>query len=230
MKRGFLMLMVFLCGAAGMGIEMGASRLLRPFFGDSILVWANIIGLILTYLSLGYLIGGRWADRDPRPSTLYRAIFAAGLTVGLLPLVAKPFLDLAIPALQRFDAGLGLTSFAGTLALFFVPVTLLGCVSPFAIRICSKDISSKRRHSRQLVCLSTIGSIIGVFGTVFFLFDLLGTEGHSLPFQRCSQPVSLVGLALEGSIPSAVRHGALYGILAIVGMVFAATWSSQPRD
>src|SRR5512142_931784 len=182
LRRYFLMAMVFWGGVSSMGIEMSASRLLRPFFGDSILVWANIIGLILIYLTLGYYIGGRWADRDPRPVTLYRAIAWAGFATGILPYVARPFLQLAIPALQKFDAGLGFTSFAGTLILFVIPVTLLGCVSPFAIRLSTRDVASSGATAGNLYALSTAGSIIGVFGTVFVLFALLGTRGTFLSF------------------------------------------------
>ena len=120
MKNSLLLLMVFLGGFATMGVEMAASRLLRPFFGDSILIWANIIGLILIYLTLGYYLGGRWADRDPRAVTLYRIIAIAGFAIGILPYVARPFLQLAIPALQRFDPGLGFISFVGTLVLFVI--------------------------------------------------------------------------------------------------------------
>ena len=113
LKSNFLLLIVFLSGVAVMGIEMAASRLLRPFFGDSILIWANIIGLILIYLTIGYYLGGRWADRDPRAVTLYRIIAWAGFATGILPFVARPFLQMAIPALQHFDAGLGFVSFVG---------------------------------------------------------------------------------------------------------------------
>ncbi|MBI4788047.1 MAG: fused MFS/spermidine synthase [Chloroflexi bacterium] len=216
MKRYFLMLMVFLGGVSSMGIEMAASRLLRPFFGDSILIWANIIGLILIYLTIGYYLGGRWADRDPRPVTLYRAIAWAGFATGLLPYIARHFLQLAISALAQFDAGLGLTSFAGTLVLFFIPVTLLGCVSPFAIRLTTRDVSSSGATAGTLYALSTAGSIVGVFGTVFVLFAILGTRGTFLAFSILLLAGAIAGILLEAGKLPATRYSALLLVIAIV--------------
>lgn len=216
LRNYFVMLVVFLGGIGSMGVEMAASRLLRPFFGDSILIWANIIGLILIYLTLGYYIGGRWADRDPRPVTLYRAVAWAGFAIGVLPYIARPFLQLAIPALQKFDAGLGLTSFAGTLVLFSVPVTLLGCVSPFAIRLSTRDVSSSGATAGNLYALSTLGSIIGVFGTVFVLFALLGTRGTFVAFSLALLISSVAGILLESGKLRAARYAALLVIVAVV--------------
>ncbi|MDE3087979.1 MAG: fused MFS/spermidine synthase [Chloroflexota bacterium] len=214
MQRNVLLLIVFLSGMAVMGIEMAASRLLRPFFGDSILIWANLIGLILIYLTIGYYLGGRWADRDPRAVTLYRIIAWAGFATGILPYVARPLLNLAIPALQQFNAGLGLISFAGTLVLFVVPVTLLGCVSPFAIRLSTRDVSSSGVTAGNLYALSTFGSIVGVFGTVFVLFDILGTRGTYLAFSLALLVGAVTGIALESERGRALRYGALLVAIA----------------
>lgn len=216
LRQYFLMAMVFLGGVSSMGIEMSASRLLRPFFGDSILIWANIIGLILIYLTLGYYLGGRWADRDPRAVTLYRAMAWAGFATGVLPFVARPFLQLAIPALQKFDAGLGFTSFAGTLVLFFVPVTLLGCVSPFAIRLSTREVSSSGATAGSLYALSTAGSIVGVFGTVFVLFAVLGTRGTFLTFSIALLAGAITGILFESGRLPALRYAALLLIIAVI--------------
>lgn len=210
------MAMVFLCGVSVMGIEMAASRLLRPFFGDSILIWANIIGLILIYLTVGYYVGGRWADRDPRPVTLYRAIAWAGFTVGLIPYITRPLLRLAVPALQQFDAGLGFTSFVGTLILFSVPVTLLGCVSPFAIRLSTRDVSSSGATAGTLYALSTFGSILGVFVTVFVLFAIIGTRGAFLIFSIALLVGAISGIALEWGMRRTLRYVALLAIVVVL--------------
>ncbi len=216
-KKFYLPWMVFLCGIAVMGIEMSASRLLRPFFGDSILIWANIIGLILIYLSLGYWLGGRWADRDARAVTLYRLIAWAGFSVGIIPFIARALLNLAIPALERFDAGLGFTSFVGTLVLFFIPVTLLGCVSPFAIRLSARDIATTGATAGNLYALSTFGSILGVFGTVFILLALLGTRGTFLAYSFALMLCAIIGIALEREMQRAARYALL--LLVILALV-----------
>jgi spermidine synthase len=175
---------------ASLGIELAASRLLAPFFGQSLLVWANLIGVILIYLSAGYWLGGRWADRDPRPRTLLLILAAAGVTIGLLPLAAQPVLELAIPALAQLNAQLGVISFLGVVVLFAVPVTLLGCVPPFALRLAAPGVNSIGATGGSLYALSTIGSILGVYLSVFWMIPTLGVRRTFLAFA-----VALVALA-----------------------------------
>ena len=88
----YLYLAVFTSGMTSLAVEMGASRLLGSVFGTSNLVWANVIGLMLLYLTIGYFIGGRWADRSPYPQTLYRILLWGAFLSALIPLAARPIL------------------------------------------------------------------------------------------------------------------------------------------
>src|SRR6266545_293543 len=126
---------VFLAGAATLSTEIAASRLLAPFFGSSTIVWANVIGLTLVYLSVGYWFGGRLADRRPSGALLGRIVLVAALALAVVPFVSRPFLDATVRELDTVSVGAVVGSFLGALALFAVPVTLLGTVSPFAIRL-----------------------------------------------------------------------------------------------
>ena len=88
-----LELLVFVAGIGSLATEICASRLLAPYYGSSTIVWANVIGLVLASLSLGYWLGGRVADRRPEPSLLGAIVLAAALLVAVIPFVARPFLD-----------------------------------------------------------------------------------------------------------------------------------------
>jgi len=96
---------VFIAGAATLATEIAASRLLAPFFGNSTIVWANVIGLILVYLSVGYWFGGRLADRRPDGKLLGRIVLVAGLAVAAIPFVARPFLDATVKQLDAASVG-----------------------------------------------------------------------------------------------------------------------------
>src|SRR3984893_11362608 len=102
-----LLPLVFVSGMASLGVEFGASRLLAPYFGTSLYVWGVLIGLILIYLSAGYVIGGRLADRHPRDDVLYQVTAWAGLWIGVIPLVSSPILLASPPSLQQQNHGLG---------------------------------------------------------------------------------------------------------------------------
>ena len=95
-KQRYLFAAVFAAGMTTMALEMSASRLLGTVYGTSNLVWANIIGLILVYLTAGYFLGGRWADRSPTFETFYRLLLWAAFTAGLVPLIAAPVLPVGL--------------------------------------------------------------------------------------------------------------------------------------
>lgn len=167
---------VFLAGAGTLATEIGASRLLAPYFGSSTVVWANIIGLILVYLSLGYWLGGRLADRRPHPGLLARILVLAALFVAATPFAARPLLRLALRGFDAVSAGEVVGSFVAALLLFAVPVTLLGTVSPFAIRLAVRDVGSAGTVAGRLYALSTAGSIVGTFASALVTIPLAGTQ------------------------------------------------------
>jgi spermidine synthase len=169
-------LIVFIAGAATLAVEICASRLLAPFFGNSTIVWANVIGLILVYLSVGYWFGGRIADRRPQPALLGRIVLVAALAVAVIPFVARPFLDATVSELDTASLGAAVGSFFAAVALFAVPVTLLGTVSPFAIRLALPTVERAGTVAGRLYSLSTIGSIFGTFGSAVVAVPLVGTQ------------------------------------------------------
>src|SRR5919106_464284 len=124
--------LVFGAGIGALATEITASRLLAPYFGSSTVVWANLIGIVLAALALGYWLGGRVADAKPRTSLPRSIVLAAATAGGAIPFVAEPFLDLTVEGLDEASAGAVVVSFDAVLLLFAQPVVLLGMVAPFA--------------------------------------------------------------------------------------------------
>jgi len=154
-----LLIAVFIAGLTTLGIELSASRLLGSVFGTSNIVWANIIGLILVYLTAGYFIGGRLADRYPHFITFYQILAWAAFTSGIVPIVARPVLLNAAYAVELLDTAVMVGSFLSILILFSVPITMLGIISPFAIRLSIEDTKDAGKVSGRVYAISTMGSI-----------------------------------------------------------------------
>jgi spermidine synthase len=167
---------VFAAGVGSLATEISASRLLAPYFGNSTIVWANVIGLILASLALGYWLGGRLADRRPTPRTLGAVVLAAACLIAVIPFVARPLLDLSVEGLDRVSAGAAIGSFFGVLVLFVPPVVLLGMVAPFAIRLAITDLESAGTVAGRLYAVSTVGSLLGTFLSALVLIPAVGTQ------------------------------------------------------
>lgn len=216
--RGYLYLLAFVTGFTTLGVELSASRLLDPWFGNSLIVWASLIGLILLYLAVGYWLGGLLADRSPRLVTLLQLAGLGAFGVGLVPVVARPVLRVASTGLADFDAGLLAGSMAGVLVLFAVPVTLLGCVSPFAVRLAIRDVQGSGEAAGRIYAISTVGSILGSFLPVLLLIPTLGTRRTFGLLAAALLLVVLVGLLRARRLRDA---GA--ALVALI-LVMLATW------
>src|ERR1043165_6704141 len=184
--RRYLFFTVFISGMTTLAAELAASRLIGNVFGTSNIVWASIIGLILIYLTLGYFLGGKWADANPTPAALYRILAWGAFTLGLVPYIAGPVLRYAATAFEFLQVGILGASFIAVLILFSVPITLLGTISPFAIRLSVDDPSHAGRISGQIYAISTLGSFIGTFLPTLVTIPAIGTTKTFLVLDRKS--------------------------------------------
>jgi len=220
----YLYFAVFASGMTTLAIELAASHLLGATFGTSSLVWSSIIGLILIYLTLGYFLGGRWADRSPQARTMYQVMAWGAFTAGLVPLVAGPVLRLAANAFDQLQVGVLFGSFAAVLVLFSLPVTLLGSISPFAIRLALPETAQAGRISGRIYAVSTLGSFIGTFLPTLVTIPLIGTRRTFLAFSGFLVLVALGGLWGAGSRRTALALLWMPLILAALALY----WARQP--
>lgn len=223
----FLYVTVFAGGLVSLSVELTASSLLRPHFGTANLVWATIIGLILLYLTVGYFVGGRWADRSPQHSTLYQIVAWAGFTVGLVPFLAHPVVSLASPGFQNFRIALLGGSFVVVVLLFSVPVTLLGCISPFVVRLAVKDVSSSGKVAGRVYAVSTLGSFLGAFLPDLLLVPLIGTRNTFVLLSLLLSGVAWIGL-LSKSVSIKRTRVILYLAMPTLVILLALIQRGQP--
>jgi predicted membrane-bound spermidine synthase len=193
-QRWLLVLLVFVGGTTSLGIELSASRLLAPYFGTSLFVWANLIGLILLYLTVGYYLGGHLADRYPSPTGLYGMTAVAALLISLIPPLSRPILNWSLTAFATLSVSVFIGSLVSVILLFAVPTILLGCVSPFAIRLSVDRVRTSGRTAGLLYAISTGGSIVGTFLPVLVLIPNIGTYKTFLVFAVALLLVSIIGL------------------------------------
>jgi spermidine synthase len=165
-----LKLLVFVSGAVLMGLEIVGSRILAPYFGNSVFVWGSLISLFLIALSLGYYIGGRLADRHPSRTVLGLIVIAVAISLFVVAAIARPVCDTIL------DQGFGEKSgpFLAAIVLFLLPSLGMGMVSPYAIRLDASAVGSVGRTAGTLYALSTLGSIAGTMLTTFILIPMVG--------------------------------------------------------
>ncbi|MSP12689.1 MAG: spermine synthase [Chloroflexi bacterium] len=211
MRNWLVILVIFIGGMASLGIEMSASRLLAPYFGTSLIIWAILIGMVLLYLTAGYYLGGKWADRSPQESNLFQILAWAGFWIGLIPLVSQPILRASLEGFATLNAGIFLGALFSVILLFAPPVLLLGCISPFAIRLLLTDIQQSGHLVGRLYAISTMGSIVGTFLPVLILIPQIGTRATFLFFA-----LTLLSTALLGAILLRSRLVPLYAVLILL--------------
>jgi hypothetical protein len=186
-RRLVIYFTVFVAGAILMGFEMLGSRYLYPHFGGSINTWAVLISTVLYALTAGYFVGGVLIDRFPSTSLMSAAVGLAGLYMAAIPALAEASLEAIV---SHFGVGL-IGMLTASALLLFVPVALLGTLTPVAVRLILHDPKDSGRVAGLVYGISTVGS---VFGTLFTTFQLIPTFGSRLNTYIFA--VSLIGLGL----------------------------------
>lgn len=192
--NGLLLAIVFFGGMTTLGVELTVSRLLAPYFGNNLFVWANVIGLTLLYLSVGYFLGGKLADHRPDDRLLAKLVGLAAFLVGVIPFAAKPILELSIQGISNTSLGVFWGSLFGVLVLMAIPITLLGFVSPFAIRLATGDVRQTGAIAGRVYAIGTVGSLLGAFLPVLLLIPNIGTRNTFMAFSIALIILSVLAL------------------------------------
>ena len=193
-SRIFLYVTEFFSGMAVMAAELGASRLLAPYFSSSQIVWTIIIGTIMIALALGAVVGGRWADRNPDPDRLYLCIMAAAVWIALIPLVGK-YLIILVSGLLIVAVStnfLVLAAFISCLIIFVPPLFLLGTITPGLVKSATDSLDDNASVVGRLSACNTVGSILGTFLPTFVTIPAVGTFVTFLIFSGILLLVALV--------------------------------------
>ena len=222
---------VFLAGAALLGLEIAASRVLAPYFGNSLYVWGALIGVVLAGLSTGYWIGGAIADRYPTPRLLVAMLAAASLLVLAIPFVDDWVLD----KLVAWDPGPRLNPLLATIFLFGAQSVILGTVSPIAVRLKAHSLDELGRTAGRLFAISTAGSIAGTFATAFWLIPELGTDqvlaSAAVALMLAAAAVAFVErLVLAGAVALALAVASLGAVVSLAPDQGGTVAASQLRN
>lgn len=187
----FLYFAVVVGGIAVLILEILGTRLLGPHFGVSLYLWSALIGVTLAALGTGYALGGMWADRRATFGRFSLLFGLAGLLVLMLPWAVGPVLRLLEPA------GLRTAALAGAAILFFLPLMLLGMVSPFAIRLKATSLEVVGRTAGNLYAASTLAGVVAAVGTGFVLIPALGVRRLLVMVGVLLLGTAVLGWALE---------------------------------
>ena len=195
----FLYLTEFFSGMSVMAVELGASRLLAPYFSSSQIVWTIIIGTIMIAMALGNIYGGRTADKSPNPDKLYGRIIVAALWIALIPVVGK-YIIVGISAVLIFSVNnnfLILAAFVACMVIFVFPLFLLGTVTPSLVKYSVSNLDDNGKTVGTLGAFNTIGSIIGTFVPTFVTIPAVGTSITFLIFAGILLALSIVYFVME---------------------------------
>ena len=174
----FLYITEFFSGMSVMAVELGASRLLAPYFSSSQIVWTIIIGTIMIAMALGNIFGGRSADKNPNPDKLYGRIIIAAIWIALIPVVGK-YMIIGISAVFIFTVNSNFliwAAFAACMVIFVFPLFLLGTVTPSLVKYSVDNLEENGKTVGNLNAFNTIGSIIGTFLPTFVTIPTWGTS------------------------------------------------------
>jgi spermidine synthase len=223
MVNFYIYFAVIVSGASVLAIEMLGTRIIAPFYGVSLYLWSALISVTLAGLSVGYAIGGRWADRGPQIKRFALVIGLAGLWIVLIPWLKTPILALAEPL------GLRAAVLAAATVLFFPPLALLGMVSPYAIRLKAASLDVVGTTAGNLYAVSTVASVVAAVGTGFFLIPNIGVYRLVFLIGLALVATAILGLVSSSKMKSAIVAPGVFGAAALLVAWVAPAQTANPE-
>lgn len=213
--KWYLYLTEFFAGMSVMAAELGASRLLAPYFSSSQIVWTIIIGTIMIAMALGNLYGGRSADQTPNPDKLYGRMLIAAVWIAAIPFLGK-LVILLVSGLLIVTVSTNFliwAAFLSCMIVFVYPLFLLGTVTPSLVKFAVGSLDDSGRTVGKLGAANTIGSIIGTFVPTFLTIPAVGTAATFVIFSGILLLLGVIYFLSE-------RRGTVKVIVSVV--LFAA--------
>lgn len=220
----YLYLTEFFAGMSVMAVELGASRLLAPYFSSSQIVWTIIIGTIMIAMALGNVWGGRKADKDPNPDRLYGRILIAAVWIAAIPVFGK-YIIVGVSGLLIIAVSNGfliIAAFISCMVIFVFPLFLLGTVTPSLAKYAVGNLEESGKTIGTLGAFNTIGSIIGTFVPTFISIPAVGTSVTFLIFAAILLALALIYFVSEKRKPA---RAAVSVVLVLLCSLFGHTTS-----
>ena len=230
-NRLYLYATAFFSGMSVMAVEMGASRLLTPYFSSSQVIWTVIIGIIMIAMAIGNVWGGRAADKNPDPGKLYRRILLAAVWIAVIPLVGRYVILGVTYVVVRFISGnyLVWASFGACLVLFVFPLMLLGTVTPSLIKYATGNLTDNGKTVGTIEACGTVGSILGTFLPTFITIPNFGTAVTFYIFAAILVLLAFLYFlsAGKGAVKGGIAAGAIIALLFVPFDYSFAFWEKD---
>ena len=218
--RWFLLMTALATGAVVMALEIVGSRLLAPVFGNSLFVWGALIGVILAAMSSGYVFGGWVSDRYPSAQVLAGLLLFSGAWTFLIAWLGQPVLFKVAAAIEDPRWG----PCVAAALLLGPPAFGLSGVLPAMLRLAVSDFEYFGRHTGRMIALSTMGSLVGTWGTAFFFLSWIGSQALVAWLGAIQAGLGLWWL-IRGTTTRPLAIGTL--VLSIVGLGAGAWFPIQ---
>lgn len=164
----FLFVVSFVEGGAVMAVELVGAKIVGPFYGNSLYVWAAVLGLTLGGLTSGYLLGGVLSKKFPCKRTLYLIMLVSAVLVALMPWTASLIMEATLGLELR--AGITLSC----LVFLFPPLVCFGMVSPLIIRLVTTHDNKVGHAAGTVYAVSTVGGILATYSVAFYAIPDVG--------------------------------------------------------
>ena len=216
--------MIFITGGAILAMELISSRIMKPYFGVTLYIWAGILATTLVFLALGYGFGGRLTHKMKR-ETVDSLFHAAPAVAGLAILASSLIYPHVFRGLADWDLIKG--SFVACSILMAVPLTIMAALNPLLVTLVDlpAKVSVTDSGAGHVYFISTVGSVAGVLFSAFAILPFVSNQQAMLVIALLLGLISTGGAVAHPGLPLTMRRFA-GGLGAAVMLGAMGIWAS----